>query len=412
MRHLYSFIVVLTWQILKLIGFVNPKISKFVNGRNEVVKSLKVQFTKSDRIIWIHAASLGEYEQGLPILVELKKEYPRHKILLTFFSPSGYEVKKNSSPADLTTYLPVDSPRNVNSFLDAARPELAIFIKYEIWPNYLFALERRGIPRILISARFSTDKIYFKNYGGFMRKAIQKFSHIYVQDKQSLELLEGIKTKNVSIAGDTRLDRVLEILKRDNTLEFVNSFCDGNNCLVAGSTWPDDERILTNYINQAPKDLKFIIAPHTIKEGPINHLFQSIQKKTELYSIISQKTKDDTQVLIIDSIGLLTKIYSYATVAYVGGGFATGLHNTLEPAVFGIPVIIGPNYKGFLEAEDLVKLGGILPITDEKAFKSVVDQLLHDSRTSQKIGQINSQYILNNKGASVQIMEGIRTYLK
>lgn len=412
MRHLYSFIVVLTWQILKLIGFVNPKISKFVNGRNEVVKSLKVQFTKSDRIIWIHAASLGEYEQGLPILVELKKEYPQHKILLTFFSPSGYEVKKNSSPADLTTYLPVDSPQNVNSFLDAARPELAIFIKYEIWPNYLFALERRGIPRILISARFSTDKIYFKNYGGFMRKALYRFSHIYVQDKLSLELLERINIKNVSIAGDTRLDRVLEILKRDNTLEIVNSFCDGNNCLVAGSTWPDDERILTNYINQAPKDLKFIIAPHTIKEGPINHLFQSIQKKTELYSIISQKTKDDTQVLIIDSIGLLTKIYSYATVAYVGGGFATGLHNTLEPAVFGIPVIIGPNYKGFLEAEDLVKLGGILPIKDEKAFKSVVDQLLHDSRTSQKIGQINSQYILNNKGASVQIMEGIRTYLK
>ncbi|MDC6404674.1 MULTISPECIES: 3-deoxy-D-manno-octulosonic acid transferase [Maribacter] len=412
MRHLYSFIVVLTWQILKLVGFVNPKISKFVNGRKGVVKSLKVQFTKNDRIIWLHAASLGEYEQGLPILEELKKEYPRHKILLTFFSPSGYEVKKNASPADLTTYLPLDTPRNVRSFLDAARPELAIFIKYEIWPNYLFALESSGIPSLLISARFSADKIYFKNYGRFMRKALYRFSHIYVQDKLSLELLEGINIKNVRIAGDTRLDRVSKILKRDNTLEIIENFCGQNKCLVAGSTWPDDERILTNYINHAPKDLKFIIAPHTIKKGPINHLFQSIQKKAELYSSISQKTKDDTQVLIIDSIGVLTKIYSYATVAFVGGGFATGLHNTLEPAVFGIPVIIGPNYKGFLEVEDLVKLGGILPIKDEKGFKSAADKLLQDAITSQKIGQINSQYILNNKGASIQIMEGIRTYLK
>jgi 3-deoxy-D-manno-octulosonic-acid transferase len=296
--------------------------------------------------------------------------------------------------------------------LDAVRPELAIFIKYEIWPNYLFVLESRGIPSVLISARFSPDKIYFKNYGRFMRKALQRFSHIYVQDKLSLELLNGINIKNVRIAGDTRLDRVSQILKRDNTLEIIENFCGQNKCLVAGSTWPDDERILANYINQAPKDLKFIIAPHTIKEGPINHLFQSIQKKTELYSSISNSTKDDTQVLIIDSIGILTKIYSYASVAYVGGGFATGLHNTLEPAVFGIPVIIGPNYKGFLEAEDLVKLGGILPIKNEKEFNSVVNQLLQDSQASQKIGHTNSQYILNNKGASVQIMEGIRTYLK
>lgn len=412
MRHLYSFIVMLTWQILKLLGFVNPKISKFVNGRQEVLSSLKLQFTKNCKVIWIHAASLGEYEQGLPILEELKKEYPQHKILLTFFSPSGYEVKKNSSPADLTTYLPLDTPRNVSSFLDAARPKMAIFIKYEIWPNYLYELNKRSIPSILISARFRADKIYFKNYGGFMRKALKRFSHIYVQDKLSLRLLDRLSIKNVSIAGDTRLDRVSKILKRDNTLEIIEKFCGQDKCLVAGSTWPEDERILVNFINHSSKNLKFIIAPHTIKESHIKNLQQSIEKKNILFSKISKIPEEEIQVLIVDTIGILTKIYSYATIAYVGGGFATGLHNTLEPAVFGIPVIIGPNYKGFLEAEDLVKLGGILPIKDEEAFKNVVNQLLQDSIASQKIGQINSQYILNNKGASVQIMEGIRTLLK
>ncbi|WP_338039255.1 3-deoxy-D-manno-octulosonic acid transferase [Maribacter litopenaei] len=269
-------------------------------------------------------------------------EYPNYKILLTFFSPSGYEVKKNSSPADITSYLPVDIPTKVTSFLDAARPALAIFIKYEIWPNYLYALKKRRIPTLLISARFKPDKIYFKNYGGFMRKVLGRFSHIYVQDKTSMQLLNNIGINNVNVAGDTRLDRVSEILQRDNSVDILESFCKGDDCLVAGSTWPEDESILIEYINNAPDDRKFIIAPHNIKENHINSLFHSIGKKTQLFTKLATKPLEDTQVLILDTIGILTKIYSYATLAYVGGGFATGLHNTLEPAVFGIPVIIGP----------------------------------------------------------------------
>ncbi|PIB28968.1 3-deoxy-D-manno-octulosonic acid transferase [Maribacter sp. 4G9] len=412
MRYIYSFVVSITWQILKILGFANPKISKFVKGRNMVLETIRNDISKSDRVIWIHAASLGEYEQGLPILEQLKLEYPNRKVLLTFFSPSGYEVKKNSSPADIITYLPFDIPGKVNSFLDAVRPDMAIFIKYEIWPNYLFELHKRAIPTILISARFSSKKIYFKNYGGFMRKALRSFSYLYVQDKPSKELLHKIGIKKVSIAGDTRLDRVAEILKRDNTLDAISSFCEGKKCLVAGSTWPEDERILTNYINHAPNDQKFIIAPHIIKDSHIQSLCQSIEKKTVLYSKISPVLENDIQVLIVDTIGLLTKIYSYASIAYVGGGFATGLHNTLEPAVFGIPVVIGPKYQGFLEAEQLVQLGGILPIQDKEGFNSGINRLFKDPQERKSIGEINSQYILNNKGASVQIMAGIRTLLK
>lgn len=412
MRHLYSFAVSLSWQILKLVGLANPKISKFVRGRRNILETLKNNISNNDKVIWIHAASLGEYEQGLPILEKLKLEYPNYKILLTFFSPSGYEVKKNSSPADITSYLPVDIPTKVTSFLDAARPALAIFIKYEIWPNYLYALKKRRISTLLISGRFKPDKIYFKNYGGFMRKALGRFSRIYVQDNTSMQLLNNIGINNVNIAGDTRLDRVSEILQRDNSVDILESFCKGDDCLVAGSTWPEDESILIEYINNAPDDQKFIIAPHNIKENHINSLFHSIGKKTQLFTKLATKPLEDTQVLILDTIGILTKIYSYATLAYVGGGFATGLHNTLEPAVFEIPVIIGPNYQGFLEAEDLVRLGGILPIKDQEEFKEVTSRLFANVNECKRIGAINSQYILNNKGASIQIMEGVRTLLK
>ncbi len=411
MRFIYSLIVSLVWQLLKLIGLANPKIAKFVNGRKQVIKTLKKHLSKTDKVVWIHAASLGEYEQGLPILENLKKDYPEHKVLLTFFSPSGYEVKKGSSPADIVTYLPLDTPQKVKSFLNASNPKIAIFIKYEIWPNYLSELKKRNTPTILISARFKSDKIFFKSYGRFMRNALKKFTSLYVQDLKSLDLLKSIGIENVTVTGDTRLDRVSEILKRDNSLPFMDQFCNQAKCLVAGSTWPDDEVFLIDYINNSKKDEKYIIAPHNIKEEDIQSLKNSIQRKTLCYSTLPEEIPKETAVIIIDTIGLLTKIYSYATVAYVGGGFATGLHNTLEPAVFGIPVIIGPKYKGFIEAEDLVKLGGVIPISNRNDFFSSANSLLNDEKKCTQVGEINSQYILNNKGASIQIMKGIRTLL-
>lgn len=411
MFAIYNLLVKISWGFLKILAIFNSKIALFVSGRNGTFALLEKAISKEDRMLWMHVASLGEFEQGLPIIEKLRLEYPSHKILVTFFSPSGYEVKKNSTAADVICYLPMDTQRNASRFLAIVRPEIAIFVKYEIWPNYLDELQKRKIPTLLISAIFKKKQMYFKGYGGFMRKALRSFEHYFVQDKASQELLASIQIKNCSVSGDTRLDRVSEILDRDNQLDFMQDFKKDRLCFVAGSTWPEDEAILIDYINNAQKNLKYILAPHTIKKDKILGLAGAITKKKVLYSNIGKKTIEDCEVLIIDTIGLLTKIYSYADIAYVGGGFATGLHNTLEPAVFGIPVIIGPDFEGFKEAEDLVSKKGILPVRDQWTFDELMKKLLDNPEVLKKTGAINAEYIAKNKGASIQIMAYIRTIL-
>ncbi len=410
MHVIYDLVVRISWFFLQLIASFNGKIKLFVVGRKQALKHLETQLAPSDKTIWIHAASLGEFEQGLPIIEQLKQAYPAHKILVTFFSPSGYEVKKNTPMADVVTYLPMDTQKNVSHFLSIVRPDLALFIKYEIWPNYLKMLKEKSIPTVLISALFKNNQIYFQWYGGFMRKALSAFTHIFVQNESSQTLLKSIQHTNTTVSGDTRLDRVSEILERDNTLGFMETFKKERLCFVAGSTWPEDEAILVDYINHAPKQLCYVFAPHTIKADKILGLTGALNKRTVLYSKLAS-TPGDFDVLIIDHIGLLTKIYSYADFAYVGGGFATGLHNTMEPAVFGVPVITGPNYKGFKEAEDLVAKKGILPVTDTFAFSELMKRLLENPELCQKTGEINAQYIAQNKGASIQIMQYLRTLL-
>tara|TARA_R110002126_G_scaffold366_10_gene2509 strand:- start:2020 stop:3312 length:1293 start_codon:yes stop_codon:yes gene_type:complete len=408
---IYNFAVQLSALFLKLIALFHPKIKLFVDGRKEVMSYLKKNISEGDSIIWVHTASLGEFEQGLPIIEQLKKNYPEYRILVTFFSPSGYEVKKNTAAADLVTYLPMDTKKNAIKFLDLVNPKLVIFVKYEIWPNYLRALSQRNIPTLLISALFKENQIYFKSYGGFMRKALHNFTHIFVQDTKSIELLSKINIKNTAISGDTRFDRVIEILERDNNLAFMENFKNGAKTLVAGSTWPDDEEVLVPYINTGESSLKFVLAPHNIKPEHINKLKSSINKKTILYSELENKDLSAYEVLIIDTIGLLTKIYSYAEISYVGGGFATGLHNTLEPAVYGIPVIIGPSFKGFKEAEDLVNKGGVLVVKSPAEFFTLVNDLLKDEEHLKRTGDINSTYVSENKGASIQIMAYVRTLI-
>ncbi len=383
----------------------------FVDGRKETFSILEKSISKNNKVIWVHAASLGEFEQGLPIIEKLRIEKPSHKILITFFSPSGYEVKKNTSAADVVVYLPLDTRGNVKRFLDITQPKLAIFVKYEIWPNYLSELQSRKIPSLLISSIFKKEQIYFKWYGNFMRRSLHTFSHIFVQNDKSKELLSSIEIKNTTVNGDTRLDRVSEILKRDNTLPLIENFKKDNLCLVAGSTWAEDEAILLDFINTSSKKLKYILAPHKIEKEKILGLTGSISKKTVLFSNSNIETVHDYDVLIIDNIGMLTKIYNYADIAYVGGGFSTGLHNTLEPAVFGIPVIIGPNYKGFKEAEELVEQKGILPIHDSWSLSEILKKLLSNPELLERTGKINTAYINKNKGASIQIMDHIRRLL-
>jgi len=408
---IYNIINHITWFFLKIIALFNSKINLFVEGRKETFSILKKGISNDDDIIWVHAASLGEFEQGLPIIEELKSAYPSYKILLTFFSPSGYEVKKNTDVANIVTYLPLDTKSNVEQFLNLAHPKLVIFIKYEIWPNYLTALKKRNIPTLLASAIFKEKQVFFKWYGRFMRRSLHNFTFIFVQDKNSDNLLESINLHNVSVSGDTRFDRVSKILEQDNTLEFMNQFKQDETCFVAGSTWPEDEAIMVDYINTSPNLIKYVLAPHNIKKNHILELKKAFTKKVVLYSEIKNNDTANFDVLIIDTIGLLTKIYSYANIAYVGGGFATGLHNTLEPAAFGIPVLIGPNYKRFKEADDLVSQKGVLCTNNKTEFKNLMDQLTSSLKFLIKTGEINAQYVLKNKGASIQIIEYIRTLL-
>jgi len=393
------------------VALFHPKIKLFVQGRRQTYSILKNKIRKENKTIWVHAASLGEFEQGLPIIERLKSTYPNYQLLVTFFSPSGFEVKKNSDVVDAVVYLPLDTRKNAKRFVEMVNPALAIFVKYEIWPNYLKELKEKQVPILLISAMFRKEQVFFKWYGGIMRKALGTFTHFFVQDNTSVTLLESIKLTNITISGDTRFDRVAEILERNNKLSFMESFKANKICFVAGSTWPDDEELIVKFINETQKQLKFVLAPHNIKAEHIQSLKKSISKKVLLYSEIGKNDTSSSEVIIINTVGLLTKVYSYADIAYVGGAFATGLHNTLEPAVFGIPILIGPEYKGFNEAEKLVAKKGILVTKNYDEFTTTLDDLLDNPDHIKNTGIINSNFVKENIGASVQIMAHIRRLL-
>jgi len=408
---IYNILTHIAGLFLKGIALFNPKIKLFVNGRKTVFKQLEKSISKTDKTIWIHTASLGEFEQGLPIIEKLKTAYPTHKIVVSFFSPSGYEVKKNSTVADCVVYLPLDTKKNANRFLNAINPDLAIFVKYEFWPNYLNELKKRNIKTVLVSGIFRENQIFFKPFGKGMRKSLQTFAHFFVQNENSKKLLNAISFMNVTVAGDTRFDRVSEILTRDNQLDFVGKFKQDKITIVYGSSWEDDEAIYLNYLNNS-ENIKHIIAPHDIKPHKIKKLKNSITKSVLLYSEINDKNIADYDVLIIDTIGLLTKIYSYADIAFVGGAFNTGLHNTLEPAVFGIPVIIGPKYQKFQEAVDLVFEKGVLSISDKESYGIIINKLITSPEFKQTTGLINNRYIKNNSGATLKVLEYLKTNKK
>lgn len=407
MHFIYNILTHISWFVLQGIACFRPKIGRFVQGRKKSLPLLDGGLSREKRTLWMHVASLGEYEQGVPILEGLRRNHPDHQILLTFFSPSGYEVKQHTPLADLVVYLPMDTLANSRKFLDLVRPELAIFIKYEIWPNYLRELQKRKIPTLLASARFSKGQIYFRPYGGFMRKSLGAFTHFFVQDRDSMELLEGLGHRNLTLGGDSRFDRVVEIAGTDNRLDFMDAFKGQCFTLVAGSSWAEDEQLLIPYINACDDRIKFVIAPHEIKEEHSAKIESALGKSVLRYSQREGRDLGDAQVLILDTIGLLNKVYSYAEVAYVGGGFATGLHNTLEPAVHGIPVIIGPRYQGFREAVDLVRLGGLLPVGDQGEFNAVLDRLREEPDLLERMGQINRDYIAAHTGATQRVLDHI-----
>ena len=408
MLFIYSIIISIAGLLLQIIALFVPKINLFVAGRKEVFPTLKAKIKPTDQTIWFHAASLGEYEQGLPVIESIKEKYPTHKIIISFFSPSGYEVRKNNTLADATVYLPLDSKKNVSRFIQLVHPEIVFFIKYEFWPNYLNELKSQNIPTYLISGIFREKQAFFKWYGGFYRKALDAFTYFFVQNENSLQLLHQLGKENAIVSGDTRFDRVASILERDNTLDFIAEFKNGTTTIVAGSTWHKDEELLIDFINSNSTDTKYIIAPHNIKQDQIQQLKNNCTKKIVLYSEKEGKELKDYDVFIIDTIGILTKIYSYADIAYVGGGFGNpGVHNILEPATFGIPIVIGPNYSHFAEAIELVQIGGCISVNNPENFQAILNELISDSLVQKSKGNLSAQFVQKNKGAVAKIMSTV-----
>jgi 3-deoxy-D-manno-octulosonic-acid transferase len=380
----------------------------FVDGRKEVFTILQNKIASNDKTIWFHAASLGEYEQGLPVIEKIKIKYPNHKIVVSFFSPSGYEVRKNNTVAHATVYLPLDTKANAKKFLQAIHPELVFFIKYEYWPNYLNELHKLNIKTYLISGIFRKNQAFFKGYGGFYRNALKTFDYFFVQNESSKKLLQSIGFNNVKISGDTRFDRVVSILETDNSIDFIEQFKDLKTTIVIGSSWPKDENLLVNYINNASDNVKFIIAPHNIKSEQILELKNSIIKKTILFSEKENQNLKEYNVFIIDTIGILTKIYSYADIAYVGGGFGNpGVHNILEPATFGVPIVIGPNYSHFAEATALVHQQGCISISNLNELNDTLDNLVSNEDIRHEKGHICATFVQMNKGATEIILKNI-----
>lgn len=409
MFFLYNQIVFIAGFLLKIVAIFSPKMALFVKGRKDIFKTLAEKIQPNDKSIWFHAASLGEYEQGLPVIEKIKEKFPSHKIIITFFSPSGYEVRKNNTVADCTVYLPLDTQKNAKQFIELTNPELVFFIKYEYWPNYLNELKKRNIKTYLISGILRENQAFFKWYGGFYRKALSAFDFFFVQNESSKQLLQSLGHQNVLVSGDTRFDRVSTILEKDNTLDFIAEFKNNKITIVVGSSWPKDEEIIAQYINQySNENVKFIIAPHNIKAEQIANLRALITKPTVLFSEKENQSLSNQHVFIIDTIGILTKIYSYADIAYVGGGFGNpGVHNILEPATFGIPIVIGPNYSHFAEATALVHQEGCITISKQTELNQTLNLLVQDIDKRHEKGQICQTFVKMNTGATRIILKNL-----
>lgn len=410
MKGLYSIGIYLAGFVIRLLAVFNPKLKHGLLGRKATFSILRKTISPTDKTIWMHCASLGEYEQGLPVLEELKTKYPNHKFIISFFSPSGYEVKKNVTIADAVVYLPLDTKNNAKQFLDLAHPDLILFVKYEIWPNLLLEIKKRTLKALLISATFRKNQSFFKWYGLLMKKALFAFEHIFTQDETSKILIESIGYNSVSVAGDTRFDRVFSQLKNDNTIDFIDTFKDGKTTVVFGSSWPEDDALFIPFINTyTSSEVKFIIAPHNINSNYTTSLKKQLKVASVCFSELNKKNPKNYRVFILDTIGYLSRAYNYADIAYVGGAAGnTGLHNILEPAVFGIPIIIGKNYAKFPEAKALIERNGVKSVTNKKELCHSITLLIENKTQQEVSGKINADYIKNNTGAVIQIIDYIR----
>ncbi|WP_421920905.1 3-deoxy-D-manno-octulosonic acid transferase [Marinifilum sp.] len=395
--------------LVRIAAFFNPKAKQWVDGRQNWRTRLKEAVEGEKNIVWFHSASLGEFEQGRPVIESFKKQHPDCKILLTFFSPSGYEVRKNYDGADFIFYLPADFAGNAKLFMDIVQPQMAFFIKYEFWHHYLKELKRRNVPTYLFSAIFRPNQLFFKSYGAFYKKMLSAFTHLFVQNQESVDLLKGIGFTNVTLNGDTRFDRVYTIATGSKSLPKLESFARGREVLIAGSTWPKDEENIIRYLNTSKNSYKYIIAAHEVDEDHINRITFKIEKLWVRYTKATKEEIAAAEVLVIDCIGVLSSLYRYGSVSYIGGGFGRGIHNTLEAATFGLPVIFGPNYHKFQEATDLLEIGAAKSYQSYEDLKSLLDLYCQDSKEKLSAGEKSKNYVDKMRGASNKILSKINS---
>ena len=407
MPFLYSLAVSVAKAITPAVA-TSAKAKAFVLGRKALWTQLE-NIPPNKKVVWMHCASLGEYEQGLPVLTALKNKYPTHFYLVTFFSPSGYEVRKNHGIADLVTYLPWDTKADVNRFVAQVNPVMALLVKYEFWPNLIRALQRKGVPLFLIAGLFRQNQRFFKPWGYSQRKLLREFTHLFVQNDDSLKLLRSIGIQQVRISGDTRYDRVGA---SKTPLPFMESFVGNRKCVIAGSTWPEDEAVLLEAIAQTPSDWCWLIAPHEMHEDKLLQLMTKLPKGSVRYSQSKTSAFTNCPVLVLDTLGMLSRCYAYGRIAYVGGGMGrSGLHNILEPAAEGIAVVIGKNYQKFPEAKALIDLGGVVSITSADDCTNQVLKLMQNDRLRNEKGQVNAAFVTQNQGATEKTISLLNQHL-
>lgn len=404
---LYNLLLRIYFVLVLVASVSNSKAKKWIVGRCRLISRMRREIQPGTGIVWFHCASLGEFEQGRPIIEAYKLQHPEDKILLTFFSPSGYEVRKNYAGADYIYYLPLDTYFNAKRFVEIVQPKMAIFVKYEFWYHYLQALRKNSVPTYVVSAIFRPNQIFFKWYGGMFRKMLTSYRELFVQNQQSSDLLKAIGVTNVTVSGDTRFDRVADIAQNAKSLPIVEAFVGSSTAIVAGSTWPEDETIIASYISSHPHQ-KIVIAPHEIGESHIDDILSKFRDTSVVrYTKVAADEVSDAQVLLIDTIGILSSVYSYGKIAYIGGGFGVGIHNTLEAATFGMPVVFGPNYHKFQEAKDLIDLGASKSISNAEELSSVFDLFLEDRELLDRSSVAAKCYVHSKIGATKRILDGM-----
>ena len=376
----------------------NKKAQLWRDGRKNLFERLRAAVDSSAPIVWVHVASLGEFEQGRPIIEKIKAERPEYKILLTFFSPSGYEIRKNYQGADYIFYLPLDTPSNARQFLDIVKPQMAVFVKYEYWLNLLAELKKRQIPTYIVSAIFRRDSIFFRSTGKMWREALKSFEMLFVQDENSKNLLAELGHQNVVVAGDTRFDRVAQIAAAAKKIEVIEQFKSDSRLFVAGSSWGADEDLIVRLANENPT-IKFVVAPHEMEEARMAKIEQNATGGAVRYTKIEGDITDK-QILILDTMGMLSSVYGYADFSYIGGGFGVGIHNTLEAATFGLPIAFGPNYHKFKEARDMIALGGATSVTTYEELEKWFTPLRDDADHLAAVSKISKDYTAQNQGAT------------